>query len=290
MRRKDQRSSPQELREMQAELGVLQKADGSCKFLMGKTIVICSVNGPEASMKEKGDGAIVDVIFQPRDKRPSEEEKEYEMMIRESLENVILLSLYPRTIITISVQVVQDDGSLLSASLNSAVLALLDAGVALKSTLVSLSCSYLSSGDCLLDPLKVEQDFDSVLYSSDSSTFVEYYKSSLSTGQKIIKPKGHVCFIFDASKLKKKSQEAEEDTSLVTCLTEGIFTDEALQTCLNMAKEGAHTVYNLIRFTMERKSTTPILPISTQPQKTQQNVTPSTPEKKGGSFLKPKDK
>nr|CAG4708472.1 unnamed protein product [Naegleria fowleri] len=285
---------------MQAELGVLQKADGSCKFSMGKTIVICSVNGPEASMKEKGDGAIVDVIFQPRDKRPSEEEKEYEMMIRESLENVILLSLYPRTIITISVQVVQDDGSLLSASLNSAVLALLDAGVALKSALVSLSCSYLSSGDCLLDPLKMEQDFDSVLYSSDSSTFVEYYKSSLSSGQKIIKPKGHACFIFDATKLKKKSQQhdgEEEDTSLITCLTEGIFTDEALQTCINMAKEGAHTVYNLIRFTMERKSTTPILPVSTPPQTTnklppsQQNVvTPSTPEKKGSGFLKPKEK
>ena len=253
--RKDMRKTNTQLREMEAELGVLEKADGSAKFSQGNTSVICSVIGPESAMKERGDKAIIDVVFQPRDKRASEEEKEYELIIRESLESIILTTLYPRTIITVSIQVLLNDGCLLSTSFNAAILALLDAGVAMKTTLVSASCSYLTSDDCLLDPIRIEQDFSTVLHSSDSSSFVEFYKSSNNTN--VIQPKGFACFVFDSALLKN---DKTDENSLVSCVSDGIFTDSAFETSLEMAKEGAKSVSKLIRMTLEKKSTTPVLP------------------------------
>ncbi|EFC46265.1 predicted protein [Naegleria gruberi] len=273
--RRDQRKTSNQLRDMQVELGVLGKADGSVKFSQGNTTVICSVCGPESSMKEKGDQAIIDVMFQPRDKKASEEEKEYELIIRQTLENVILTNIYPRTVITISIQVVQYDGCLLSASLNAASLALLDAGVAMKTTLVSSSCSYLNSGDCLLDPTRIEQDFSSILHNDDSSSYIQYYKTS-SKGPKVIVPKGFAFFVFDSAPLRNPSKtDSDDDSFLVTSITEGLLTDEALRECISLAKEGALSVYSLIRLTLERKSTTPVLPTN--------KVVASN------NFIKPKD-
>lgn len=63
--------------------------------------------------------------------------------MRAAVDAVILSSLHPRTTIQIVVQVVQDDGSLLSTAVNAATLALLDAGIALKSVVVAASGGLL---------------------------------------------------------------------------------------------------------------------------------------------------
>lgn len=97
--------------------------------------------------------------------------------------------------------------------------------------------------------------------------------------------------VFDTEKLKKQNNDSSDDNlDLVTCLTEGIFTDEAFETCLNMAREGSLTVYNLIRLTMERKATTPILPLSSSNNKqTPQTVVTTPSSEKKSNFIKPKE-
>ena len=55
-------------------------------------------------------------------------DREKEMIIRQAFEQFIDTSLYPRRIISIIVQVVVDDGSVLSAAINAVCLALVDAG------------------------------------------------------------------------------------------------------------------------------------------------------------------
>jgi exosome complex component RRP46 len=58
--------------------------------------------------------------------------------------------------IKISIQVLGVDGSLLSAAINSMVLALLDAGIQLRSTCCAVSCMVHNDGSVLLDPTALE--------------------------------------------------------------------------------------------------------------------------------------
>lgn len=50
------------------------------------------------------------------------------MTVREALSSVLSLQLFPRTRLAITVQVLRDDGALLAACINAAMLACLDAG------------------------------------------------------------------------------------------------------------------------------------------------------------------
>ena len=60
---------------------------------------------------------------------PGHRERDYEHVIRRTLEGVIQLGLHPRTSITVVLQVDQEEGALLSCAINAACAALVDAGV-----------------------------------------------------------------------------------------------------------------------------------------------------------------
>jgi len=67
-------------------------------------------------------------------------ERELERFVRDSLSSCILLENYPRCVIQVTLQVVQADGSVLGGALNCAVLALLDAGIAMVGVPVATTC------------------------------------------------------------------------------------------------------------------------------------------------------
>lgn len=89
-------------------------------------------------------------------------EKYLESRLLSALKPMILRSNHPRTLIQIVVQVVQSAGSednaittplLLAPALNAAVLALLDAGVPLKSVLTATTVAFLKgSGELIVEP------------------------------------------------------------------------------------------------------------------------------------------
>ncbi|KAK4388829.1 Exosome complex exonuclease RRP46, partial [Sesamum angolense] len=59
-------------------------------------------------------------------------EKEFEMILKRTLQNICLLTVHPNTTTSIIVQVVHDDGSLLPCAIHAACAALVDAGIPLK--------------------------------------------------------------------------------------------------------------------------------------------------------------
>ncbi len=64
----------------------------------------------------------------------SELERQYEQTIRGTVEGVIQAAQNPRTAVSITLQVMSDDGALLACALNAACAALVDAAVPMTST------------------------------------------------------------------------------------------------------------------------------------------------------------
>jgi len=71
--------------------------------------------------------------------------KEYGLLICETLEAAILTHLFPRSQITIHVQVLQEDGGALAASITAASLALINAGIPMRDFVVGCSAGFVDN-------------------------------------------------------------------------------------------------------------------------------------------------
>jgi ribonuclease PH len=70
-------------------------------------------------------------------------EREMEKFVHDALLTCILVDHYPRCVIQIVIQIVQADGSVLGSAVNCAILALLDAGVAMRTLAVATTCCII---------------------------------------------------------------------------------------------------------------------------------------------------
>eukprot|EP00011_Vannellida_sp_DIVA3-517-6-12_P008529 CAMPEP_0114617042 /NCGR_PEP_ID=MMETSP0168-20121206/6994_1 /TAXON_ID=95228 ORGANISM="Vannella sp., Strain DIVA3 517/6/12" /NCGR_SAMPLE_ID=MMETSP0168 /ASSEMBLY_ACC=CAM_ASM_000044 /LENGTH=205 /DNA_ID=CAMNT_0001828167 /DNA_START=142 /DNA_END=756 /DNA_ORIENTATION=- len=131
------------MREIKAETGVLSRADGSCRFAQGETEVLVGVTGPleAGSREEEHDKAVIVVSFEPRAGHSTVNERRLEEVVRGTFEQVVLRTLYPRTVVTVVVQEVSSDGALLSAAINAVSLALVDAGIPMRGLVSSCTVS-----------------------------------------------------------------------------------------------------------------------------------------------------
>ncbi|KAK6140912.1 hypothetical protein DH2020_025340 [Rehmannia glutinosa] len=130
-----------QLRPIDCSRNVLSRAHGSASCSHGETRVLAAVYGPKAGTKknENPEKACIEVIWKPKSGQIGKPEKEFEMILKRTLQNICLLNVHPNTTTSIIVQVVHDD----------ACAALIDAGIPLK---------YLAeSGKILLDPNKLEE-------------------------------------------------------------------------------------------------------------------------------------
>jgi exosome complex component RRP46 len=71
--------------------------------------------------------------------------------------------------IRITFQVLADDGSLISTAINAMILALVDAGIPMKSTASAVTCMINKSGVILLDPTALEIQVLSLLNEDSQS-------------------------------------------------------------------------------------------------------------------------
>tara|TARA_B110001452_G_C15090969_1_gene380651 strand:- start:100 stop:825 length:726 start_codon:yes stop_codon:yes gene_type:complete len=151
--------TPNQLRPLSGEPGVLSRADGSARFSHDKTEVIVAVYGPAEvkRSREQLDAATIEVIVRPRAGIPGPPERELEQLLASTLQPCLITTLHPRTAISIVVQVVHDDGGLISAALNGACVALMHAGVPMRGVLAGCAIAMMPSGDALLDPSLEEQ-------------------------------------------------------------------------------------------------------------------------------------
>ncbi|MBI5347691.1 MAG: exosome complex exonuclease Rrp41 [Candidatus Aenigmarchaeota archaeon] len=150
-----------ELRPIEAKVGVLKNANGSAMFRMGNTIAVAGVFGPREvhpKHKEEAERAILRTEYRmsafsttSRSRPgPSRRSKEISMVIREALVPVLFLEEFPKTAIDVHIEVLQADASTRCAALNAAALALADAGVQMRDLVASCSAGK-TNGEIVLD-------------------------------------------------------------------------------------------------------------------------------------------
>ncbi|KAG0557968.1 hypothetical protein KC19_11G169600 [Ceratodon purpureus] len=110
--RTDGRSASQ-LRPLQCSRGLLARAHGSATWSQESTRVMAAVYGPKpaAMRKENAERAVVEIIWRAKNGLPGSYEKEAEVVVRRSLEFIILTALHLNTAISVILQVISDDGS-----------------------------------------------------------------------------------------------------------------------------------------------------------------------------------
>eukprot|EP01133_Synstelium_polycarpum_P015322 gene15322-18151_t len=153
MQREDGRQYNQ-IRALESEQALLNKADGSAKFSQTAVYGPVEVKIPR---KEKISKALVELSFSPSGGVVSYEDKEREMLIRNAVESVIITLLHPRTQVSIIIQVYADDGSIVSCSINAACLALMDAGIELNGLLSSVTLGFTHENRIMIDPSTKEE-------------------------------------------------------------------------------------------------------------------------------------
>ncbi|TYJ02289.1 hypothetical protein E1A91_A13G217400v1 [Gossypium mustelinum] len=156
--REDGRSQNQ-LRPLACSRNILHRAHGSASWSQGDTKVLAAVYGPKAGTKknENPEKACIEVIWKPKTGQIGKPEKEYEMILKRTLESICILTVNPNTTTSIIVQVVNDDGALLPSAINAACMALVDAGIPMKHLAVAICCCVAKSGYVILDPTKLEE-------------------------------------------------------------------------------------------------------------------------------------
>ncbi|KAF9364222.1 Exosome component 5 [Mortierella sp. NVP85] len=232
------RTSPNQLRPFFTSQNLLNRADGSAQFDFGESSVLCSVVGPaEVKIRdEKLDRATIDVVARPLVGIPGVKDKTIERNIREVLESLVLSGLHPRTGIQIVVQTMRDDGCILSTAFNAVILALLDAGIPLRSILGSVTCIIDSrTNQILLDPTTEE-----LTNAKSTHVFVFDNKAPTTTTEDITMD-------GDSGRLDQSGILFSDST--------GLFTEEEFFECANACFSAAQTVHGFIRTAVSKKLT-----------------------------------
>jgi exosome complex component RRP41 len=155
-----------ELRPIRMQVGVLANATGSALVEYGKTKVLAAVYGPREPFQKYmvlPDRAILRVRYhmapfsttERKNPAPSRREIELSKVIREALEDIVLLAEYPRTVIDIFIEVLQADGGTRVAGVTAASLALADAGIPMKGLVAGVAVGKIN-GVLVLDLDEVE--------------------------------------------------------------------------------------------------------------------------------------
>jgi len=153
---------PDELRPIQAKVGVVPRADGSAMFQIGNTMAIAAVYGPRDlhpkflqnpergvlrcsynMMPFSGHGERV----RPGTSRRS---REISMLTEKALLPVLDLSDYPNAVVDVFIELPQTDAGTRCAGICAAAMALADAGLTMKDLVCSLSMGFLD-GQMLTD-------------------------------------------------------------------------------------------------------------------------------------------
>ncbi len=150
-----------ELREVEMKVGVVDSADGSAMFRIGRTKIIAAVYGPKLlhpqRLRETDKGVLRAYyrmlpfsVGDRKNPRPGRREIELSMVIKEALESSIFLEEFGNAVIDVHIYVVQADAGSRCASICAASLALANAGVPMKDVVASVSAGVVD-GQVVLD-------------------------------------------------------------------------------------------------------------------------------------------
>lgn len=125
------------------KINVFASADGSAYFENGLNKVLVSISGPmepRKAQEQVHDKGIITVHLataafsggEHRRRRINDKRSlELESIIRQTFEGCVMLELYPRSEISITLHVLESDGSIVCSLINATTLALMDAGISM---------------------------------------------------------------------------------------------------------------------------------------------------------------
>eukprot|EP00667_Euglena_gracilis_P018572 EG_transcript_19722 len=161
---------PNEVRNLRFQLGSCERADGTCYLEQGNTKVLAAVYGPhEVNSQTRGKKAAAEhctitcdfsvATFATEERRAvhfrDRRHLEICAAIRRTFESVIFTDLFPNSQIEIFLQILQNDGGVLAACINATSLAVMDAGIPMRDSLVACTAGYID-GVPLVDINTVE--------------------------------------------------------------------------------------------------------------------------------------
>ncbi|KAL2940122.1 Exosome complex exonuclease RRP46-like protein [Bienertia sinuspersici] len=223
--RADGRSSTM-LRPVACSRNVLNRAHGSASWSHGDTKVLAAVYGPKAGTKknENPEKASIEILWKPKTGQIGKLEREYEMILKRTLQSICILTVNPNTTTSVIVQVVNDDGALLPCAINAACAALVDAGISLRHLAVAICCCLAETGCVILDPTKEEEQ----------------------------KMKAFVYLVFPNSVLSVQEVSGHSNTEtmehgIITSITHGAMSVEDYFNCLKSGQAATAKLSNFLR-------------------------------------------
>lgn len=159
-----------ELRKIEAKIGVVKSANGSAMFKIGDTIAIAAVRGPRdlypRFMQNPKSGILrcnynmmsfsVDERIRPG---PSRRSREISLVTENALLPAVNLEEFPNAVVDVFIEIVQADAGTRCAGICAASLALVDAGIPMRDIVCAVSAGKVG-GKILIDLNKHEEDYE----------------------------------------------------------------------------------------------------------------------------------
>jgi len=161
---------PNELRKINAKVGVVPNADGSAIFSFGKTVAIAAVYGPRQlhpqHMQNPSTGILrvnysmlsfsVDDRIRPG---PNRRASEISKVTEWALSPALSLEQFPNQVVDVQINILQADAGTRTAGINAASMALAHAGIPMKDLVCSVAVGKIDK-TIISDLDKVEEDFE----------------------------------------------------------------------------------------------------------------------------------
>ena len=159
-----------EMREIEAKVGIIKRADGSALFRIGDTIAIAAVYGPRELhprfMQNPETGILrcnydMTTFSVPERKRPGPNRRgvEISLVTEKSLLPVVELKQFPNAVVDVFIEIIQANSGTRCAGISAAALALAHAGIPMKDLVAAVSVGKVGE-KVLIDLDKEEEDVE----------------------------------------------------------------------------------------------------------------------------------
>lgn len=225
--------NPNQLRPFTCTGNPLHRAHGSARWAQGDTVVLAAVYGPKSGTRkgENPEKASIEVVWKPKTGQIGRQEREYEMTLKRTLQSICLLTVHPNTTTSVVLQVVGDDGSLMSCAINASCAALAFAGIPMKHLAVAISCGVMDNGVVILDTSRAEEQ--------QARSFA------------------HLVFPNSRKSVESKDttqRDEESERGLITCITHGAMSEDDYFNCIERGVMASSRISDFMRKTLQKEA------------------------------------
>ena len=218
-----------ELRPMEAKVGVVPRAKGSAMFKIGSTVAVAAIYGPrelypsflQIPYRAKLRCHYNMMAFSGSGDRvrpgPSRRTKEINLVIENALLPVLDLTAFPNSVVDIFIELIQTDAGTRCAGITAAAMALADAGIPMKDIVSAVAVGNIG-GKIVLDLNYKEEQYNQ--YKEDKKSKHE-----------------------DVADIPFAMAPNCDEITLLQA--DGCFTSENLQEAIEMAKKGCADIRKL---------------------------------------------